>query len=78
MVDYNGLSILYNINSNFASFGVSAIDDSNGVDHGKPNEKMEVPKIRKSCQKFAAFHNFKMIHVLLLLCINHLCFYYSY
>ena len=51
------LSILSTINSEFESFGISAIDDSNGIVQGRPYGGMGI-LIRKSYRKHAEFHNF--------------------
>ena len=60
------------INSEFESFGISAIDDSNGIVQGRPYGGMGILK-RKSYRKHAEFHNFNESRILdITLCIDNL------
>ena len=56
------LSILSTINSEFESFGINAIDDINGIVHGRPYGGMGI-LIRKSYRRHAEFHNFNDLRI---------------
>ena len=60
------------MNSEFESFGISAIDDSNGIVQGRPYGEMGI-LIRKSYRKHAEFHNFNDSRIVgITLCIDNL------
>ena len=60
------------MNSAFESFGISAIDDSNGIVQGRPFGGMGI-LIRKSYRKHAEFHNFNDSSIVVnTLCIDNL------
>ena len=66
------LSVLSTINSEFESFGISAIDDSNGIVQGRLYGGMGI-LIRKSYRKHAEFHNFNDSRIVgITLCIDNL------
>ena len=66
------MSILSTINSDFESFGISAIDDGNGIFQDRPQRGMGILK-RKSYGKHAEFYNFNDSRIVgITSCINNL------